>query len=529
MPADFAYEEPSTSALLIFSTYIWLLNLARWVVQRYTGAGLLGEIAIGMVFGSPLAEWLQIDWQDTMVIVGYIGLLAIVLEGGITTSLPLLVPLIPLSFAIAVTGVVVTFGLSFILIPAFSFAPLAAFATGSAMSSTSLGTTLAVLAGTKGIGFDLRQTKVGVALVGAAVADDVSAFVFSEIIKIVGEGTGGIGGKIGRTVGVTLGLGAVLVPLSIWVFKPLLTSQWTIKQLGKTGQLGPTVLVLFTAVGMVAAAGYAGTSPLYGIYVGGLILSYVSESATPYTSDPNIELEPLPRTATYTTTNTTGPLIDSPALAQTRSGASLNLHRAQTHPGTLGYHFASLPAPTRARSSAEPQNTDHALNFAGAYNAFLFPIVEYVLLPLFFGSIGYSIPFVRLWRGAIIWKGIIYSILMLIAKMACGLWMFWPSKSRGGMLAQEKGLPVTQNELKGEWEWKDRVPAVLFLGSAMVARGEIGLLISQIARHTNTPLITEDEFLIAIWAIVLNTIIGPLAVSITLKRFKLKVVAGGWE
>lgn len=86
MPSDFSYEEPSTAHLLILSTYLWLLNMARWLVQRITGAGLLGEIAIGMVFGSPLAEWLDIDWQSTMVIVGYIGLLAIVLEGA--SSLP---------------------------------------------------------------------------------------------------------------------------------------------------------------------------------------------------------------------------------------------------------------------------------------------------------------------------------------------------------------------------------------------------------------------------------------------------------
>lgn len=86
MPSDFSYEEPSTAHLLIFSTYLWLLNMARWFVQRITGAGLLGEIAIGMIFGSPLAQWLDVDWQSTMVIVGYIGLLAIVLEGVSSTA-----------------------------------------------------------------------------------------------------------------------------------------------------------------------------------------------------------------------------------------------------------------------------------------------------------------------------------------------------------------------------------------------------------------------------------------------------------
>lgn len=63
----------------------------------------------------------------------------------------------------------------------------------------------------------------------------------------------------------------------------------------------------------------------------------------------------------------------------------------------------------------------------------------------------------------------------------------------------------------------------------MVARGEIGLLISQIGRHTPTPLLDEDAFLIAIWAIVVNTIIGPVAVSSILKKWRVGVVRGGWE
>lgn len=528
--------------------------MARWFVQRITGAGLLGEIAIGMIFGSPLAQWLDVDWQSTMVIVGYIGLLAIVLEGvsstsqkkrrlsciidamhlgGITTSLPLLIPLIPISMAIAFTGVAGTLALSFLCVPAFGYSPLSAFASGAAMSSTSLGTTLAVLAGTKGIGFDLRQTKVGVALVGAAVADDVVAFVFSEIMKILGQSEGGVGPQIGRIVGVTIGLGAVAIPLTIWVLKPLLTSQRSKKLLFQSGRLGSMGVILLVAIGMVAAAGYAGTSPLYGIYVGGLMLSYVSEpdeNTAETTSNSDI---PLTRFSTNPTPDAgSGGQAPKPIpMAYTLSRQSLDLSRAHTHPGTVGYHFAYLPSPARARRPAPAGSDDrpNPLDFASTYNAFLFPLVEYILLPIFFGSIGYSIPFLRLWRGSIIWKGIVYSIWMVLGKLMCGLWLFWPSKSKGGKISEAQGLPVTEEEEKGEWTWKDRVPAVLFLGFAMVARGEIGLLISQIGRHTPTPLLDEDAFLIAIWAIVVNTIIGPVAVSSILKKWRVGVVRGGWE
>jgi predicted MFS family arabinose efflux permease len=41
----------------------------------------LGQILIGIVWGSPLAEWLHVEWQETFVVVGYVGLLLVVFEG----------------------------------------------------------------------------------------------------------------------------------------------------------------------------------------------------------------------------------------------------------------------------------------------------------------------------------------------------------------------------------------------------------------------------------------------------------------
>lgn len=61
------------------------------------------------------------------------------------------------------------------------------------------------------------------------------------------------------------------------------------------------------------------------------------------------------------------------------------------------------------------------------------------------------------------------------------------------------------------------IPATL-LGMAMVARGEIGLLIIQLGLN-DTSFLSEEAFLVAIWAIVLNTIIGPVSVGILLRRF----------
>ena len=41
--------------------------------------------------------------------------------------------------------------------------------------------------------------------------------------------------------------------------------------------------------------------------------------------------------------------------------------------------------------------------------------------PLFFASIGFAIPFVDLWTGERIWKGIVYTLLMALAKVGWSL------------------------------------------------------------------------------------------------------------
>lgn len=58
----------------------------------------------------------------------------------------------------------------------------------------------------------------------------------------------------------------------------------------------------------------------------------------------------------------------------------------------------------------------------------------------------------------------------------------------------------------------------------MIARGEIGLLIIQLGLNTTSAL-SEEAFLVAVWAIVLNTILGPVSVALLLKRTE-QVIGG---
>ncbi|PVH74311.1 hypothetical protein DL98DRAFT_658886 [Cadophora sp. DSE1049] len=78
-------------------------------------------------------------------------------------------------------------------------------------------------------------------------------------------------------------------------------------------------------------------------------------------------------------------------------------------------------------------------------------------------------------------------------------------------MASIRPIPRARALVKQTW-----APATL-LGMAMVARGEIGLLIIQIGLN-QTPFMSETAFITAAWPIVLNTIIGPVGVGILLGK-----------
>jgi hypothetical protein len=61
----------------------------------------------------------------------------------------------------------------------------------------------------------------------------------------------------------------------------------------------------------------------------------------------------------------------------------------------------------------------------------------------------------------------------------------------------------------------------------MVARGEIGLLIIEIG-YNSTEYVSEEGFITGVWAILLNTIIGPVTVGLLVKSYGKRIGEGEW-
>jgi Kef-type K+ transport system membrane component KefB len=85
MPIDLcSFPHWSTLAavdILIVVSFFFFLSLARWVSAAVIQAGIIGQIAVGIIYGVPLANILEHHWQETFVTLGYVGLILIIFEG----------------------------------------------------------------------------------------------------------------------------------------------------------------------------------------------------------------------------------------------------------------------------------------------------------------------------------------------------------------------------------------------------------------------------------------------------------------
>ncbi|KAI0751687.1 hypothetical protein C8Q80DRAFT_1268885 [Daedaleopsis nitida] len=616
MPQALSYEEPSLKHLLVLVSFIYITNAVRTAADYLFYAGIVAEIVSGIVYGSPLAALLPMDWETTFTALGYLGLVLVIFEGGLSTNLPVLLSILPLSTLCALTGIGLPIAFSFALLnAAFGYRPLEAFAAGAALSSTSLGTTLAALNSvTKSQSGEvsekassklpqsagsipmtrprvsqeledtnastptlpppqpsLQQSRIGTVLISAAIIDDVIGLVIASLIpalaSINSESSDGRNGSLAWTIVRPL-LSSFLVAVvgslvARFVLRPLFWCRslgerwcaparpgkpWGCLGLSREGSGWGTeahadavklLLMVATLGAMAAITTFVGTSVLYGAYVAGLILTYISN---PHTS--------------------------------ARSARS-------------------------SYDAREEECRREALSFEAAFTRTVGSLQNYLFLPLFFASIGFAIPFLDLWHPTVLWRGIVYSVLMCLAKLAVGLpILLYPAvlasasslasvlRSLGGatrthltsawhrllrrhtagppafsrtrpLVPPHAAAAAANNERADEpgpapqthaaaTSARSSLPAAVFMGVAMVSRGEIGLLIAQLARPTeNTStgsssgtgseqagsdgLLGDEAFLVAIWAILVCTLIGPVSVGLVVRRWGARVTAGIWS
>ncbi|KAL6898812.1 Sodium/hydrogen exchanger [Trichoderma evansii] len=549
MAVSLSYHEPDIVTILIQASFLLFLNVINFLLDHAVYCGLIGQIFIGVAWGTPGAKWLSTEAEETVVQLGYLGLLLLVYEGGLSTSLKALKANLFLSSCIAITGISVPVGLSFVLQELSDATPLQSFAAGAALCSTSLGTTFAVLRST-----GLMSSRLGVVLTSAAMMDDVVGLVTVQVISNLGPSSASIGAvTIIRPLLVSVAF-AVCTPLiCICIAKPLtlwLNSQRIKHPKGAINLLlrkERTPLIIHTCIliGSIASSTYACTSNLFAAYIAGASINWWDLEV------PHISFE------------TSSTEISATGIPSTRNSSSVQ--------NEIPRHLETNNTQTPENIASQPKNAGSSghLIFEQYYRQPL----DRILKPFFFASIGFSIPITEMFNGAIVWKGVVYTILMMVGKLLCGIWLlrmpfvsilpikfmtfmkhprlqmphFWgrvhknPKVPRGSTstpASQPQESPTCQrshetaeqatvphSDPAGE-NPRSLYPAAI-LGCAMTARGEIGFLISSVAeskRIFSSPQTdsgkNSDIFLIAAWAIMLCTIIGPLSLGLIVRRVK---------
>jgi hypothetical protein len=76
-----AYHEPGIETILILTSFLLALNWVNALLDKLIYCGLIGQLLIGMAWGVPGANWIELDVQKTIQQLGYLGLLLLVYEG----------------------------------------------------------------------------------------------------------------------------------------------------------------------------------------------------------------------------------------------------------------------------------------------------------------------------------------------------------------------------------------------------------------------------------------------------------------
>ena len=82
--ASLPYEEPGVVTILIQSSSILLFNVVNSIIYCTLYCRLLGQVLIGITWGTPGAKWIPHNAEEAVVHLGYIGLIFLVYEGVIS-------------------------------------------------------------------------------------------------------------------------------------------------------------------------------------------------------------------------------------------------------------------------------------------------------------------------------------------------------------------------------------------------------------------------------------------------------------
>jgi Kef-type K+ transport system membrane component KefB len=220
---------------------------------------LLGELLAGLIFGPALFGVFHDN--ETIRVLAELGIFFLMLHAGLETDPKDLLNSSKRSLAIAAGGVVLPFFLGYIVAIYFGFDPIQAAFIGMSLSITAISVTTKIFKD-----FKYNKSKVAHLVMGAAILDDIIAFLMLSIILGVVAGGGSIGaaevsiliGKVVLFFGGVIFAGTKLIPIFNKVFSDKGYKAFTF------------TLIIALAFGVFAE--YIGLHYILGAYLAGLFV-----------------------------------------------------------------------------------------------------------------------------------------------------------------------------------------------------------------------------------------------------------------
>ncbi|ORZ40805.1 Sodium/hydrogen exchanger family-domain-containing protein [Catenaria anguillulae PL171] len=480
------YHESPLDALALLSATLLGIYSTGLLFDRLCYAGLVAQLLVGALLGPPLLNIWPSDWLTTFRMLGDVGILLLVFSGGLAVDARLLRKHLAPAVATALLGgmLPIVFALMFFG-ACLQFPWIQAFTAGAALSSTSFGTTLVALgqADPNRIERRLRRfhghsledfsnfvenqgadsssdtqsmlgplrTRVGTVLVAAAMLDDVVGLLLLSIITALAQ-------------------------------SPEPTSIFTFETLGKPALASMAILTIPPLLAVYAVRPLARRCVPW-------VIRRVSADAVVY------------GLLAWMMLALGGLVAVSDVVGTTRVLGSFS--------AGLFVNLVGAPLSLKEESPAMASFLENV------FNRSLGRVNHWLMLPLFFLSMGTPLPITHMFHWSILWQGLAYSLLMILAKALVGPIILHLFSTRGNSSSTAY-----------------RSPPALFLGLGLVARGEVGIIMAQVAHAASLAMSWGDildthTYLVVMWAILVCTMVGPVAFARYARLTWGEVVAHG--
>ncbi len=262
--------DPFLQFLLAVALVVVAAKSAGYLSTRLGQPAVLGEILAGLVLGPTVLNMLQ--WpifsdphlEETLSHLAHMGVLLLMFIAGLEVDLRSMTQAGRPVLLAGVMGVLAPIGLGYAGALLFGFGQQESLAIGLVLAATSVSISAQTM-----MELGVLRSRVGVALLGAAVVDDVLVILLlSLFIALIGDGGGGIASLLWVTVKMVgfLGLAALL---GVWLIPRL--GSWVERLPISEGVLALAIVV--TLLFAWAAEAIGGVAAITGAFLAGLLFA----------------------------------------------------------------------------------------------------------------------------------------------------------------------------------------------------------------------------------------------------------------